>query len=481
MKRSIAVLLCGTVLALASMSAAWAVWEGNAGIAGASEFPGPGLFARSDLFPRNTIVEIINLEKDITTRVVITGPSGVPGVVAILSPEAAAALNIKAGTVNRVRISVPPVTSERPAPGTVRGTEGDAILDPDVNPAAAVNPSLPLSAIASPGADPLVPLPAEEEPTEETIPAAEPVQVPETVATEEPSEVAEPAASDEIAIQSEPPAAETVAEEPAAEETPADIEAPSSLEIAGISGEPVVTTPAEPEPEPIAEVAEEPAAEPVAEPVVESEPAESEEIVTLVPAEPNPPEAVETVPPESDVESTDEVASVSEPVEAPETPLGVTELGEPAVPEAVESPRVADVPVTPDAPKDSPVVLPPAQPIVEPIVEETPAVAVTTPQPPVAKAEPERANLGSIDLPYITSFVKGGYYIQIASYADPVNAARVVAAYGKRYPVAVERSEGRGGTVLKVYIGPVKKDEFGAVLERFRQNGFKDAFVKKVQ
>jgi hypothetical protein len=480
MKRSIAVLLCGTVLALASMSAAWAVWEGNAGIAGASEFPGPGLFARSDLFPRNTIVEIINLEKDITTRVVITGPSGVPGVVAILSPEAAAALNIKAGTVNRVRISVPPVTSERPAPGTVRGTEGDASLDPDVNPAAAVNPALPLSAIASPGADPLVPLPAEEEPTEETLPVAEPVQVPETVAAEEPAEVQEPAASNEIAE-------ETPAEMP--EKTPADIEAPSSLEIAGVTGEPVVTTPVEPEPEPvpepIAETAEVPAAEPVVEPIdepiVEPESAETEEIVTLVPAEPNPPETLDTVPPESDVESPGEIASVSEPVEAPETPVGMTELGEPAVPEAVESPRVADVPATPQTPKDSPVALPPAQPIVEPIIEEKPVVAETATKPPVVKAEPERENLGSIDLPYVTSLVKGGYYIQIASYADPVNAARVVAAYGKKYPVAVERSEGRGGTILKVYIGPVKKDEFGAVLERFRQNGFKDAFVKKVQ
>jgi hypothetical protein len=32
---------------------------------------------------------------------------------------------------------------------------------------------------------------------------------------------------------------------------------------------------------------------------------------------------------------------------------------------------------------------------------------------------------------------------------------------------------------LKVCIGPVSKDEYGAILERFKGLGFKDAFLRK--
>jgi hypothetical protein len=84
-------------------------------------------------------------------------------------------------------------------------------------------------------------------------------------------------------------------------------------------------------------------------------------------------------------------------------------------------------------------------------------------------------------LPWITGFQKGKYYIQIASYSDPVNVQSFIGSWGARYPVGVERSSAKGVDTLKVFVGPVSKDEYGAVLERFRQLGFKDAFVKKGQ
>ena len=75
MKRSTAGLACICFFFFLSTTPLWAVWEGNAGIAAAAEFPGTGMYAKSDMFPRNTIVEIQNLETDITVRVVITGSS----------------------------------------------------------------------------------------------------------------------------------------------------------------------------------------------------------------------------------------------------------------------------------------------------------------------------------------------------------------------------------------------------------------------
>ena len=125
------------LLALVSVMPAWAIWEGNAGIGNASEFPGSGNFAKSDMFPKNTIVEILNLETNIAIRAVVTGSSGVPGLVAILSPEAAFALNVKTGSVSRVRISVPSPVAETPASGTLSGGQGARTADPDANPESA--------------------------------------------------------------------------------------------------------------------------------------------------------------------------------------------------------------------------------------------------------------------------------------------------------------------------------------------------------
>ena len=134
MKRIFSIIGCSVLLVFLPLSSVWAVWEGNAGIAAATEFPGSGLYAKSDMFPKNTVVEITNLETEITVRAIITGTSGVPGLVAVLSPETAAALNIRTGSVSRVRISVPSVV-EKPARGTATESTRTTIADPDINPA----------------------------------------------------------------------------------------------------------------------------------------------------------------------------------------------------------------------------------------------------------------------------------------------------------------------------------------------------------
>ena len=60
-----------------------------------------------------------------------------------------------------------------------------------------------------------------------------------------------------------------------------------------------------------------------------------------------------------------------------------------------------------------------------------------------------------------------------------LNVESFVQRYGKQYPIAVEKSPMTKGIFYKVYIGPLKKDERGAILENFQKLGFKDAFLKK--
>ena len=73
-------------------------------------------------------------------------------------------------------------------------------------------------------------------------------------------------------------------------------------------------------------------------------------------------------------------------------------------------------------------------------------------------------------------FEKGKYYIQIAVYSKPENVQDTVNKYGKKYPIIVEKKNGKN----YVCVGPLSMDEYGAVLQRFRAFGFKDAFLRKI-
>ena len=155
--------------------------------------------------------------------------------------------------------------------------------------------------------------------------------------------------------------------------------------------------------------------------------------VTLVPTEPRPPEVPSTV---------DEVPIA-------ET-INISPVAEAPVPEAT-----APVPVT------------------APAVSHAPVASI---QKPVVI---EQSSIG--DLPIIKSLAKGSYYIQIATMSDTSNVRNLFNTYGKKYPVAIEKVAEKNGEVLKVYIGPIQKDEYGVVLDKFKKLGFKDAFVKKGQ
>ena len=387
MKRFMILITCICVLAVFPAVSAWAIWEGNAGIAAASEFPGKGMFARSDMFPKNTIVVIENLETGISVRAVITGSSNVSGLVAVLSPDTASALNIKPGSVSRVRVSIPSAVSE---PGNKAASESDTAVnsnDPDVNPAvaAAVAP-IPLEAIAASSDNPLVPLDESKDVNSSSEATTEEPSV-SAVATDIPENGIESADADAVASDSAADAPGENGGSVAASDNSVFYDEPAIVAID--EGSAVDGSAEQPE---VAEV---------------TPPAESAS-VTLVPSEPNPPFVPDDTPP------------------------AVT----------------AAVPVSE----------------VEAVPEVGPVAVVTAP----VTVPSEGALIG-----------KGSFYVQIATYTDPTNARAIMDKYGKKYPVIIEKASGIGGEVLKVCIGPVKKDEYGAVLERFKSLGFRDAFVRK--
>lgn len=499
-KRRIVLFLSLILIPLCSI---WAVWEGNAGIAAASEFPGSGLFARSDLFPRNTIVEVLNLEKDITVRVVVVGSSGVSGLIATLSPEAAQALNIRPGSVARVRISIPSLIAERSASARSSTEVPSAARDPDINPLLNLTygSGIPLAVTASPAEDPLVPLSqlngSPEAPAESLV---EPLST-------DPSDSATTAAVDSMEASQTAPLASTdtgpeitddstaspVAEQPYADVPMQDPVLSDNLFFDEpelfIAGEDEPDTDDAAETDTIAqeEVSSEPESETVAQQEVPAEPVvpvfTPVDEVALVPAENRPPQAVAS--PAAPVR---EIPPVKQPAPAMPAPVARIEEAPPSGTQPVApKPEVAPIkelePVS--SPESKPVPSIAAVPELSSPEQKAPTENVQ-PTEPVAPIQPQasvqtQSLPGTASgLPFITTFERNSFYIQLAAYSDPVNVRRIVDTWGRQYPVCVERSAGRSGDVYKVFIGPVRRDESGAVLERFKQLGFPDAFVKRV-
>jgi len=95
-----------------SIFSAWSVWEGN-GIAGtATDFTEDGMFVKSSLFPKYTLIEIVNLENDMKVRAIVLEGKEVPGILMSFSPSVAEALKVQYGEVTRIRISSPSLTSD---------------------------------------------------------------------------------------------------------------------------------------------------------------------------------------------------------------------------------------------------------------------------------------------------------------------------------------------------------------------------------
>ena len=274
---------------LLSTALTWAVWEGNAAAGLQEEFPTGGLFASSDLFPKYTLIEITNLEQNITSRAVVINNEGAQGVLVRVSPDLAKILAIKEGRTVRVRVSIPPLVAEEGA---------DPVLLGKVEERQPVQTAAP------------------EKPAEET-PQASPV---EAVPIEEPVQPAE-----------KPVEEDNNRKDPY--EKPIQNEAPIQNE------------PAPPEvSEPVRPAAEPEVAEPVKqaiEPKVEKKVEKTEEIVPITVAEIETPVQPE---PEEPVSPIAEVEEPTQPEKAPAAPAApVAEVSEPVLPEPEIVPAPAAV------------------------------------------------------------------------------------------------------------------------------------------
>jgi len=135
-------------------------WEGAAATAPEGELPGNGRYIATNSFPRNTVVDIVNIETNKSTRVIVARGLDSPGLLAIVSREAADLIGMRPGSVSRIRMTQPsdPVAYVRFTEGLSSGIpdydSGDVITEEKYN-EEFVNPSTPPAAFT--GVTPVVP------------------------------------------------------------------------------------------------------------------------------------------------------------------------------------------------------------------------------------------------------------------------------------------------------------------------------------
>jgi hypothetical protein len=110
------------------------VWEGAAALAPRGDLPEDGYYAATNSFPPNTVVDITNLETGKSIRAIVASGLNTPGLLAVLSPDAAGRIGLGTRTIGRIRMTQPedPIAFARFTEGLV------ASGDPDYDPAAMI-------------------------------------------------------------------------------------------------------------------------------------------------------------------------------------------------------------------------------------------------------------------------------------------------------------------------------------------------------
>jgi len=407
----------GTPSALYAQS----VWSGNASVDPeefvnfVKDFP---LAGASSSFTRNTKIEVTNPQNNKTVEVVIVKRAPRPGVFLVLSEEAGHALSIPSGQVIPVQVQV--VNS-----GGTSSYDELKSADPDINPAVTVptasDAASDLSApeeLPAPSITDSEPLPDSTKDSLGSVPSSgnEPVPV--------------PVPSDTLRVERDEPASDAAAAEVPAPEVPA----------------PEVPAPGVPAPG-------------VSAPEVPAAGASTPEETAVVP---------ESLIPESEASGTmpDSVPadSVSEPeVKMPES--GTTESSE--------------VLTNADEIRDS--LLPTGDNIIYFLTPSdfrppTGPVEVKEDKDAIVPVLVERSSLEKF---IVNQLKNGSSYIQLGAYTSPESIYEEITSIEARYPMVVWTENTEKGTLYKLLIGPLTKDETGVLSYRFRSTGYSDLFLYK--
>ncbi|MDR1107438.1 MAG: SPOR domain-containing protein [Spirochaetaceae bacterium] len=422
------------------------VWEGSAAVSVAGELPEGAYYVATNSFPRNTVVDVTNLENGRTIRVIVAAGLDSPGLLAMLSRNAASAIGVQPRTIGRIRMTQPsdPVAFSR-------FTE-ESELPEGAAPVTAPNPVVS-STLRTATAGDLASSTPEDRFYSSIINRPEAYVPPAVAYPQDGSVHAEPQPA---WITEDPERGALITETPNPAVPPPAYESP----IIAVPGpdpaypQPMLTAPAPQtagpaQPPPNTPLNSTPYAWQVSPPYI-APPAAApalapDSVITLEPAEERPPQGM---------------ARELLPVPPPPRQAPRPESGRSPGDDTYLDPRYFIGPI--------PQLSGPAQP---------PARIVNPPPPAPKTAEP--AQNGSIfSVPIITRLENGKQYVQIGAFTRPDTLETAVARARRSYPLAVQTGGSNNTLVYRLLIGPLNAGESAAVAQRVRNSGFPDAFIR---
>jgi hypothetical protein len=109
------------------------------------------------------------------------------------------------------------------------------------------------------------------------------------------------------------------------------------------------------------------------------------------------------------------------------------------------------------------------------------APVATNPTTETGNALPARIPAGNglspFTVPVINGMEKGMWYVQVGAFTHPRSVENEIDRIGTAYPTVVQIAGTEANPVYRVLLGPLSQGESGAMLQRFKSIGYKDAFV----
>jgi hypothetical protein len=477
--------LAVTAVVIAILCTGASIWEGSAAVSIGGELPEGGYYAATKSFPRNTVVDITNLETGKSVRAIVAAGLDSPGLLAILSKDAAEIIGIQNRSIGRIRMTMPsdPIAFSR-------FTEGfNPNGDPDYDPRAAIAAASPRQAPQTPR-QPLIPSEKAAAPggTQPEWGVPEPAFPAAARAADTPSRAVRAVNDPIIPADTSSPAEKVLwpweippasgpqnrpAETPPVppQKPPAGPAAAPSLALKPEAVKPVETPkypPSEPAYRPPA--ADRPDNAIAYERRPELSPKQTREntarsAIVLEPAEARPPQPYTVLPLNS------EITPIKPPPPAAANPPKTAQSGNTVqIPERDIIPGITEAAPVPRTKPEKPV----QPPKVETVRNDTAGAAIE--KPVLTQAAGTR-----FSAPLISALEKGMYYLQLRAYSKPDLVQAELSRLGSAYPLAVQAGGSQENPLYRILVGPVNLGESSALLQRFKGNGYKDAFVRQAE
>jgi hypothetical protein len=451
-------------------------WEGAAATAPEGELPGNGRYIATNSFPRNTVVDIVNIETNKSTRVIVARGLDSPGLLAIVSREAAELIGMRPGSVSRIRMTQPsdPVAYVRFTEGLSSGIpdydSGDVITE-ERYAEEFINPSVPPSSVSA--VPPVVP------PVPPVFSAASDTGYPAYVLEPEWSG-ARSSTNSARDIVDLPPVYTPPEKKP---ETVPPVLINNPEKIAEIEPDKTETTDevsdkiAETELEYIDITDEIP--EKLADAEAEESDDESEKIADAEPSET--PEKTAEVFPEDDYDTVAEYIHDDEYYEDdfPKEPDAIADAEDAYEEDYVDEPYdIVEYIIVPtdERPPSSVYGIDPA--FIIPGITNAPKTETVNPEtsyPETPVRTDTYANDPNFSVPRIYELARGSYYVQLASFDSPESVQSSINRIDQHFNPVVYKD---GDKWYRILLGPLNQGESAAVLARFKSIGYKDAFVR---